>query len=740
MAIKLVDSVGDLLAALRVVKGGETILLADGDYGSLNLINRQKGQLLDYDDTVTIAALNPGKATFNNLQITGANNLTFDGIDVEGTFKIWSKSTDIGVKNSTITNLSVRDSTNVDIAGNTLGGGDFALTLLSSAGVTVKNNYIHDVRVDLVRVTGNSHDVLIENNLIADTVAKAPTHPDLIQMFGLNGATPHDITIRGNILYDNPNTGSVNAQGIFLNNAKGATGYKDIVIEQNLISTQHLNTIYVNGADGGVVIQDNSLIATQWSNGANIRLAGKGNEGISVTGNVVRNILDEGTGTTASNNYYFGTGKHSLASGDQTDIYQSPQYDGWQSFLPVSGSAIGLGTGYGAQERLKQLMAGVDNDFGVINMVLEKASDLTLKGHSKSWYNVAGSNTLDLDEATVSVSFSANTVSGQRTILSKDSAGLDHGFSAVVNNGTLVLRFEDEDGAKTIVHNGIAAKTDYDLIVSFEDGLAEAWLDGKSIGEVETGMDWSKNGSDLIVGANGGSVAAGSGALRSLFSGTVSDLRVYDQGMNYSQASERIDTREAHLDAVEAAKDTAHTVFYHGGITTFKNTIKSALVTETDDSFALTEGTVALNFRADLVNGTRGLFSRDSVGLGDGFHIAINNGSLVVKFEDDSGAQTLTYGGLQRYADYSVVANFGNGKADVWVNDTHVGQVKTDMDWTQNSDSIVLGGLNSHSAEGTTSGLKGGYYGATNGVLVLDESMTPQELAAYVDAHPLLLV
>ena len=149
---------------------------------------------------------------------------------------------------------------------------------------------------------------------------------------------------------------------------------------------------------------------------------------------------------------------------------------------------------------------------------------------------------------------------------------------------------------------------------------------------------------------------------------------------------------------------------------------------------------MALNFRPELVNGGRGLLSRDSAGLGDGFHIAISNGSLVVKFEDDSGTQSLRYEGVERYKDYSVVASFGNGVADVWVNNTHLGQVETNMDWTHNSDSLVLGALNSNSAAGTTSAMHGAYFGALNGVLILDESMTPQELAAYIDAHPLLLV
>ena len=250
-------------------------------------------------------------------------------------------------------------------------------------------------------------------------------------------------------------------------------------------------------------------------------------------------------------------------------------------------------------------------------------------------------------------------------------------------------------------------------------------------------MDWAKNRSDLILGADGGLSKHG---LKSFFSGTIGDLRIYDQGMTYSQLSAHVDARESYLAAVEASKDTAHKVFYHGGITDFKNTVKNAIVTEADDKFATTEGTVALNFRPELVNGGRGLLSRDSAGLGDGFHIAISNGSLVVKFEDDSGTQSLRYEGVERYKDYSVVASFGNGVADVWVNNTHLGQVETNMDWTHNSDSLVLGALNSNSAAGTTSAMHGAYFGALNGVLILDESMTPQELAAYIDAHPLLLV
>lgn len=91
--------------------------------------------------------------------------------------------------------------------------------------MTIRQNYIHDVTEDLVRIIGSSNHVLLEDNLITDTQAVVPTHPDLIQMFGLNGATPSDITIRGNILHDDTSTGSVNAQGIFVSGpAAGATG------------------------------------------------------------------------------------------------------------------------------------------------------------------------------------------------------------------------------------------------------------------------------------------------------------------------------------------------------------------------------------------------------------------------------------------------------------------------------------------------------------------------------------
>lgn len=128
MAIKLVDSVDDLLSALRVVKGGDTILLEDGDYGYLYLSSGLKGQLPEYDSTVTIAALNPGKATFSKMDVRGASNLAFEGLDVSNSLQIWYNSSNVAVRNSTITNLTVRDTQGADISGNTIGGGASALS------------------------------------------------------------------------------------------------------------------------------------------------------------------------------------------------------------------------------------------------------------------------------------------------------------------------------------------------------------------------------------------------------------------------------------------------------------------------------------------------------------------------------------------------------------------------------------------------------------------------------------
>jgi len=349
MATFYVTNPTELSAAISSASGGDTIILANGDYGELVLGN-------DFSSTVTFQSENPLGASFSRLVVDNGSNMAFDGFDLQGSFAA-KYSSGISLTNSVTTNgmLYFREVDGLVVDNCTATGAQYSCLLNSVRNFSVTNSYFGNVTEDVMRITGNSYNGLIENNQLIDTVAVSPTHPDLLQMFGATGGyTPHDITIRGNLFYDDTTTGSVAAQGIFMSDPyPGGDGYQNILIEDNLINVSSPNTIYINGGQKNVVVRNNTLIPHySGDGGAVIRLVGKSkmnNSGTIVEGNVAKMIRDETKSSKIGRNYLYGRNANIAALFSGTGKR-------WQDFLPVIGTAIDRDN-LGATPFLKQLLA-----------------------------------------------------------------------------------------------------------------------------------------------------------------------------------------------------------------------------------------------------------------------------------------------------------------------------------------------------------------------------------------------
>lgn len=742
--IKIVGSPEELISALKSARGGETILLEDGDYGSLKLDSRYAATLKEYSETVTIAALNPGEVTFSRLDIQGASNLKIQGVDVNGVTLVRYNCENVTFENCNLQETHTRAVDGLTFTQNDLGGGRYGLVLQNVTNAVVQNNLLHEAGEDVMRVIGKSSDILIENNYFYDAVSPSRSvHADLLQIYGGSGTSPQDITIRGNLFYDDPSTGKAMAQGIFLCDAQGE-GFKNILIEQNLIWVGHFNTVYVQAGEENVDIIDNSLIAQKMNSGAQIRVAYKSawsNEGVYVDGNIVRNVLNERGEATLGDNHLFGVGLYRYALNDQTDIYQSPAFKGWESFLPVAGSAIDFGSNYGAQERLAALLAGQNDDFGAIRMAFGAEVTKNYAGNGSSWTSYAHDAALELDAATVSLDFNAKVTSGNRGIFSKDSAGLSDGLSVWISDGSLKIRFEDDSGIQTLSRDGITAGEDYSLTVSFGQGHGDAWLDGQYLGRVDTDMDWTDNTDRLTTGAINSLSSANTANRPQFFSvGSVSDVRIYDAALSNAQVQNLNDTRETYLDAVNAKGDWSKVAYYLPEMKEMHRSASAAIVVDNPTALRNDEGTVVMNFNTDANFWITGLLSLNSKTGSDGFDIYISNGDLVVRFGDDDGYERIVRADIGRHIDYRLIVSFEDGKGQAWLNDQFLGSVNTDMDWTTNQEKLVIGAMNSDSAVGTTSKMGFAVDGTMNGVLVLNEGMTASEVNAYIDANPTMII
>ena len=81
MAYFYVSSSADLQSALSQAKGGDTIELAGGDYGALNIRSSFTSPL------TIVSADNNDPASFSSMSISNSSNITLDSIDFDYTFR-----------------------------------------------------------------------------------------------------------------------------------------------------------------------------------------------------------------------------------------------------------------------------------------------------------------------------------------------------------------------------------------------------------------------------------------------------------------------------------------------------------------------------------------------------------------------------------------------------------------------------------------------------------------------------
>ncbi|UMA63305.1 right-handed parallel beta-helix repeat-containing protein [Roseivivax marinus] len=344
-----VNGPSSLQRALGQALGGETFELAPGEYGSL---------VLDagFTQAVTLQSAERHGARFADVLI-GGGRVTLNGLRIDGSFRV-EQARGIELWNSLLTAQAefVR-SEEIVARGNDMR----TLSIESSTDFTLDGNLIHRTDHDLLRVMGPSATGRITNNVLWDMIPRhfadgSYTHADAIQFFGRETGTPHDIVIRGNLIYDDSRTGdggNLWGQGIFLSDA-GADGYRDFVIEENLIAVGSPNSIFFKDATGGrnIRIANNTIRPWPDGDGGWIRLIGD-SRGVTVERNVAAGIESEG-GADLAGNFLF-----SKAVSARTHPLQlfAGSGDGatWQDFLPRAGSPIDLSYGLGATTRLHAL-------------------------------------------------------------------------------------------------------------------------------------------------------------------------------------------------------------------------------------------------------------------------------------------------------------------------------------------------------------------------------------------------
>ena len=261
------------------VKGGDTVLLMDGNHGGLALYK------VAFDSPVTITSQNGKQAHLDWISIRGASaNLTFDKLSIWPTdvatttvrnlVEMQGEASKIVFQNLDIRsdanatnylqwdaatwNARVFNGINIGGAGgiaraNQLTGVYMGITLNGNGSMAL-DNIIEGFNGDGLRPLGN--DTILRGNLVKNCVDTDGNHDDGIQGFKSGGGTISGVVIDRNTILewtaaaDHPLRCAL--QGIFLSDAT----YENLTLTNNLVSTSQYHGITLSGGQNSRIVNN----------------------------------------------------------------------------------------------------------------------------------------------------------------------------------------------------------------------------------------------------------------------------------------------------------------------------------------------------------------------------------------------------------------------------------------------------------------------------------------------------
>lgn len=279
-----VENTSELRQALRSAKGGETILLRSGEYGTLDIRKR-------FLEPITIRSADTSNpACFKQLRLRNASNIRLQGVvfDYEflhgerkniNQFKIQSSRAievshslfDGDLARNTGSNadgrgfglgLLVTDSQDIVVQNNEFRDWWVALMVLRTEQFTLADSELHSLRSDGL-IAENVSQFMFRGNYIHDFKAAAGSgeHRDMLQIIRAKGVGSRDITIRDNVfdMGRGDFTQTIFAGASGQNLGRRVVRHKNILIENNIIYNAHLHGITIAGVDN-ISVRRNSLI------------------------------------------------------------------------------------------------------------------------------------------------------------------------------------------------------------------------------------------------------------------------------------------------------------------------------------------------------------------------------------------------------------------------------------------------------------------------------------------------
>lgn len=320
-----------LAAVLAAARGGETILLAPGDYGDVKLRRRV------FAEPIKVASAEPRAARLRSLAVRECQGVTFEGLavaydpdalTVPDTAVVYlQKSKRIRFLNGEVTSgpavngvpedaealdktqnvigwptchgVTIIDCDDVEVAGNEIHHLYRGMNL-GGRGVTVRGNEIHHTRKSAI--VGGASDLLIEGNHLhsakpwryGDT-ARGGDHGDWIALWNGSPTPLTNIAVRANRM--ETGDGSPMMGGWVQGKAGGVIGYE--YSGNSILGGDHQGLIVSDVISGkifdNVMLQDRPTGAGAKDIGIIVQASCKD---IQVRGNLVGSISDAGKGAT----------------------------------------------------------------------------------------------------------------------------------------------------------------------------------------------------------------------------------------------------------------------------------------------------------------------------------------------------------------------------------------------------------------------------------------------------------
>lgn len=251
-----VANANQLNTAISRAVGGDSIVLAPGRYGSVDIANKMLSSV------VSIKAASSG-VFLTGISVKNSANLSFSGLDVgrsltpgEREYTTLSRVADSknisfdrtsfhGSPDGTPSNdgrgLTVINTSGFSVKNSTFRELSDGLIVYTSDQVTIQSNRFDTIKADGIDSAGNSN-VLIDGNQFANFKPAADTHGDAIQFFNSGQARGQsNIVISNNVIMEGS---GAPIQGIYLGNP-GAYGYFNVTLANNLV--------YMNGGYNGIL-------------------------------------------------------------------------------------------------------------------------------------------------------------------------------------------------------------------------------------------------------------------------------------------------------------------------------------------------------------------------------------------------------------------------------------------------------------------------------------------------------